>query len=76
MRFVVLGVGSIGQRHARNLQALGHEVLTFDADPSRLVKATAALGIEALPALEAAADRKPDGALRSEERRVGKECRL
>ncbi len=63
MRFVVLGVGSIGQRHARNLQALGHEVLAFDADPSRLAEATAALGIEALPALEAAADRKPDGAL-------------
>lgn len=63
MRFVVLGVGSIGQRHARNLQALGHEVLAFDADPSRLTGATTALGIEALPALEAAADRKPDGAL-------------
>lgn len=63
MRFVVLGVGSIGQRHALNLRALGHEVLVHDADVSRLAQVSAALGVEALPGLEAVAARKPDGVL-------------
>jgi predicted dehydrogenase len=30
MRFAVLGLGSIGSRHARNLLAQGHEVIAFD----------------------------------------------
>ena len=49
MRFLVIGAGSIGQRHARNLRALGHDVLAFDADPRR--------------AVDAAADAKLDGVL-------------
>ncbi len=30
MRFLVIGLGSIGTRHAQNLSALGHEVLGYD----------------------------------------------
>jgi predicted dehydrogenase len=30
MRIAVIGLGSIGSRHARNLAALGHEVIGFD----------------------------------------------
>src|SRR5438874_1395971 len=37
MRTVLLGAGSIGQRHLRNLQALGHEVVAVvDPDRARL----------------------------------------
>lgn len=36
MRCLVVGTGSIGQRHCRNLLALGHEVLAWDVDPARL----------------------------------------
>ncbi len=37
MRFVVIGAGSIGQRHLKNLVALGHEVAAvFDPSPVRL----------------------------------------
>ena len=37
MRFVVIGAGSIGLRHLKNLLALGHEVAeVLDPDPARL----------------------------------------
>lgn len=35
MKFAVLGLGSAGSRHVRNLSALGHQVLGFDPDGSR-----------------------------------------
>ncbi len=60
MRFLVVGLGSIGQRHARNLRALGHDVLGFDADGERLAGAAAGLGLEPLPALAGAGAHKPD----------------
>jgi predicted dehydrogenase len=63
MRFLVLGVGSIGQRHAKNLRGLGHEVLAFDTDAARLAQVGSSLSIETLPALAAGAERKPDGVL-------------
>jgi predicted dehydrogenase len=33
MKITVLGCGSIGLRHLRNLRALGHEVIPFDPSP-------------------------------------------
>lgn len=35
MRVAVIGCGSIGTRHARNLKALGHWVSTFDTDAEK-----------------------------------------
>ena len=32
-RLAVLGLGSIGTRHARNLMEMGHQVIGFDPDP-------------------------------------------
>ncbi|HYB69898.1 MAG TPA: Gfo/Idh/MocA family oxidoreductase [Candidatus Bathyarchaeia archaeon] len=63
MRFIVVGAGSIGQRHARNLRALGHEPIVFDTDAERLAKVGALLDVETLPTLAAGADRKADGIL-------------
>jgi predicted dehydrogenase len=34
-RIGVLGLGSIGKRHARNIRALGHDVTGYDPDPGR-----------------------------------------
>src|SRR5947209_3518945 len=37
MRFIVLGAGSIGRRHLRNLLSLGHTcAAVYDPDPTRL----------------------------------------
>lgn len=44
MKIGVLGLGSTGSRHARNLQAMGHEVMAFD--PNRKVRPP---GIEMYP---------------------------
>lgn len=35
MKFGVLGLGSIGLRHARNLRMLGHEVVGYDTDKKK-----------------------------------------
>ncbi len=45
MKAAVLGCGSIGQRHTRNLIALGARVIAFDPDPDRL-RAAAQVGAE------------------------------
>lgn len=63
MRFLVVGVGSIGQRHLRNLRALGHDVLAFDEDPRRAEAIAAATGAGILASLSAGADAKLDGVL-------------
>jgi predicted dehydrogenase len=44
MRVVVLGMGSIGLRHCRNLARLGQDVLAWDANPARL-RETASAGL-------------------------------
>jgi predicted dehydrogenase len=36
MKALVVGAGSIGQRHARNLARLGHEVVAVDVSPAAL----------------------------------------
>ena len=35
MRLLIIGCGSIGSRHARNAEALGHGVVLCDPDPTR-----------------------------------------
>lgn len=54
MRFGVIGLGSMGSRRVRDLQALGHEVIGFDVRADRNRRATDRFRIrafESLPAL-------------------------
>lgn len=62
-RYLVIGTGSIGQRHCRNLVELGHEVLAWDVDPARLREAGAAPGVTTASSLQAALGVGLDGAL-------------
>ena len=62
MKFLVIGVGSIGRRHAANLRALGAGTVTVtDADVARLEHVARALGVQAIPHLDAALGTGPDG---------------
>jgi predicted dehydrogenase len=63
MRFLVIGTGSIGQRHCRNLVSLGQEVLAWDPDPSRLREAASTPGVTPVATLEQGLEARPDGAL-------------
>jgi predicted dehydrogenase len=63
MRVLVLGAGSIGQRHCRNLVTLGQEVRAWDPDPVRLGEATAIAGVSAAASLDEALAMAPAGAL-------------
>jgi predicted dehydrogenase len=63
MRALVLGTGSIGQRHCRNLVALAQQVRAWDPDPSRLAEATAIAGVSAAASLDEALAMAPDVAL-------------
>ena len=64
MRFLVVGTGSIGTRHARNLIAMGHEVSGWDAGGEQLDLARrAAPGLLAAAGLEPGLASKPDAVL-------------
>ena len=46
MKFLIVGCGSIGRRHIRNLQGLGgHEIVACDTDQERLGKIAKELGV-------------------------------
>ena len=53
MRLLVVGAGSIGTRHAKNLVALGHEVQAWDAEPGRRAAAAALPGVAVAESLDA-----------------------
>ena len=66
MRTVLLGAGSIGQRHLRNLRTLGHEVVAvFDPDGARLdeIRPLASPGCRLVTAEAAAFDWDADAAV-------------
>ena len=64
MRFLVVGTGSIGTRHARNLLALGHEVSGWDASPRRLDETRRAIpGFVAATGFSAGLAGRPDAVL-------------
>jgi predicted dehydrogenase len=63
MRFLVVGTGSIGQRHCRNLLELGKDVFAWDPDPGRLREIGAVPGVTAAGALDAAFAARPDAVL-------------
>jgi predicted dehydrogenase len=59
---LVVGTGSIGLRHARNLRALGHRVLAWDTDPARR-EAARALGAAVAGSLDEGLSAGPRAAL-------------
>jgi len=64
MKFVVIGCGSIGERHIRNLNSLSAgEILAYDADPNRLNLIKEKYNVEIIENLENALDQKPDAVL-------------
>lgn len=63
MRFGVVGTGSIGQRHCRNLAALGHGVIAWDPVADRLRAATETPRVSAAGALDVLLDARPDAVL-------------
>lgn len=62
MRFLVIGLGSMGKRRVRNLQALGHrDVAGFDPRVDRRNEATDKYGIAVYPGFAAAVEAfRPD----------------
>lgn len=63
MRFAVIGAGSIGQRHCRNLLALGQQVVAWDPDRERRREIAAIAGASAAESLRHALDAACDAAL-------------
>lgn len=59
MRVLVLGLGSIGMRHARNFRALGAEIAGFDPDEGRRIRFTEEFGAPAVGDLDQALDAMP-----------------
>ena len=59
MKLLVMGFGSIGERHARNLASLGHKVLVFDSAADRLRYAWEKYGFEVFEDLSEALEQKP-----------------
>jgi predicted dehydrogenase len=57
---LVVGCGSIGTRHARNLQTLGVDVLAYDQDESRRETAASDVDGTVVSSLSAAWGRDPD----------------
>ena len=63
-RFVVIGAGSIGRRHAKNLVALGAGTVTVcDPDPAACETAVREIGCAAVTGLDAALAPGPDAVL-------------
>lgn len=59
MRVLVLGLGSIGMRHARNFRKLGAEISGFDPDEARRTAFGQEFAAPAFADLEAALDGEP-----------------
>ena len=64
MRIVVLGCGSIGRRHLRNLQSLGYtELLAYDPASQARRVTTEETGLSSLDSLDEVWAKKPEVAL-------------
>jgi len=64
MKFLVVGCGSIGERHIRNLKSLGAgKIMAQDIDPKRLLKVKKKYSVETYENIEEALRRKPDAVL-------------
>jgi predicted dehydrogenase len=62
-RFLVVGVGSVGTRHCRNLVELGHEVIAWDEDEGRLAQAAELRKVRIAPSLNWGLARGPAAVL-------------
>lgn len=62
MNFLVIGCGSIGQRHIRNLKKLGHRVSGCEKDPKRARETTKSYGIKVFNDVKKALGENYDGA--------------
>jgi predicted dehydrogenase len=63
MRVLVIGAGSIGTRHCRNLVSLGQDVLAWDTDLGRRGEVRRIPGVAGVGSLEEALAAKADAAL-------------
>lgn len=63
VRFVVIGTGSIGQRHCRNLATLGQDVLAWDSCWGRCREAAAIPGVAVSSGCAAALATRPNAVL-------------
>ncbi len=60
-QFLVIGCGSIGKRHIKNLRELGiTDIVAFDVRADRRSDVTSTFGIETVETLDAAWERRPD----------------
>jgi predicted dehydrogenase len=61
LALLVVGSGSIGSRHARNLRALGvGRLAVYDPDSARTQRLAGELGVEVAGSVEAGLDARPD----------------
>ena len=60
MNALVVGCGSIGARHARNLRTLGAAVTAFDPDRGRTARVQQEAGVMVATSLDAALDSAPE----------------
>lgn len=64
MRLLIIGCGSIGTRHARNLNSFpGVEVITHDSEADRAAQVRDDLGVWSTTVLDQALDKRPDAVL-------------
>jgi predicted dehydrogenase len=64
MKFLIIGLGSMGKRRTRNLQYLGHnDILGCDLDEGRRKDAEKAYGIATCKTIEEGFSTKPDAAI-------------
>lgn len=61
MKFLIVGCGSIGRRHARNLLDLGHEVAAFNRGEQRREAIAGSMGIRVYDDLERMLDAEAGG---------------
>ncbi len=62
MNFLVIGCGSIGQRHLRNLRSVGVDVVGYDPDPVRRDEVMKRYEVRMVADLETALDQRLDAA--------------
>lgn len=60
-KILIIGGGSIGKRHAKNLLSLGEKDITIvEVNPERAAAVEKELSLSTVPSLEAELDKKPD----------------